>query len=182
MYSILYVTIIVFAALSSFNFYENVFAIELKSTDSLTNNFSNNLKSKIHNLISEALNGTNISSNTGNTVNTSSHLTNGSSLISSQVVISSSKSKIVSNNTSSTNDSKSTIKNQVITKNGVCSSEKVGGNGNDTLSSIGKCNDELTGGPGADKFTCGEGNDTIRDYNPKEGDIILDRQNCEKIL
>jgi len=88
----------------------------------------------------------------------------------------------VSINTSSTNDSKSTIKNQVIIKNGVCSSEKVGGNGNDILSSIGKCNDELTGGPGADKFTCGEGNDTIRDYNPKEGDIILDRPNCEKIL
>jgi hemolysin type calcium-binding protein len=180
--SILYVTIIAFASLSSFNFCENVFAIELKSTDSLTSNFSNNLKSKIHNLISDALNGTNISSNTDNTINTSSQLTNGSSLISSQVVISSSKSKIVSNNTSSTNDSKSTIKNQVITKNGVCSSEKVGGNGNDTLSSIGKCNDELTGGPGADKFTCGEGNDTIRDYNPKEGDIILDRPNCEKIL
>jgi hypothetical protein len=31
-------------------------------------------------------------------------------------------------------------------------------------------------------LTCGEGNDTIKDYNPKEGDIILDRQNCEKIL
>jgi hypothetical protein len=33
---------------------------------------------------------------------------------------------------------------------------------------------------GADKFTCGEGNDSIRDYGSKEGDVILDRQNCEK--
>jgi len=32
------------------------------------------------------------------------------------------------------------------------------------------------------KKSCAEGEDTIRDYNPEEGDIILDRQNCEKIL
>jgi Ca2+-binding RTX toxin-like protein len=73
------------------------------------------------------------------------------------------------------------IKDQVKTINGVCSSIKVGGNGNDTLVSSGKCNDELTGGPGADKFMCGQGNDTIKDYNPKDGDIILDRQECEKV-
>ena len=174
MYSILYVTIFTFAILSAFNSYVNVYAIELNSTDSITSNFSNNLKSKIHNLISEALNGT------SNTTNSSLLLSNGSALTSNQVVIST--STVVSNTTSNTNDSKSIIKNQVRTINGVCSSEKVGGNGNDTLSSIGKCNDQLTGGLGADKFTCGEGNDTIKDYNPKEGDIILDRQNCEKIL
>jgi len=40
----------------------------------------------------------------------------------------------------------------------------------------------LTGGKRADKFTCGEGNDRIRDYDSKECDVILDRQNCEKIL
>ena len=72
------------------------------------------------------------------------------------------------------------LKIKVTTINGVCNSIKVGGNGNDTLLSSGNCNDELTGGLGADKFTCGEGNDTIKDYNPKEGDVILDRQNCEK--
>jgi len=76
----------------------------------------------------------------------------------------------------------SIIKDKVTTINGVCNSVKIGGNGNDTLFSAGNCNDELTGGKGADKFTCGEGNDTIKDYNPKEGDIILDRQNCEKIF
>jgi hypothetical protein len=74
----------------------------------------------------------------------------------------------------------SMIKDQVRTINGVCTSVKVGGNSNDSLVSVGNCNDELTGGPGADKFMCGEGNDTIKDYNPKEGDIILDQQNCEK--
>jgi Ca2+-binding RTX toxin-like protein len=75
----------------------------------------------------------------------------------------------------------SIIKDRVTTVNGVCNSVKIGGNGNDTIFSAGNCNDELTGGKGADKFTCGEGNDTILDYNPKEGDIILDRQYCEKI-
>jgi Ca2+-binding RTX toxin-like protein len=56
----------------------------------------------------------------------------------------------------------------------MCSSEKVGGNDDDTLASSGKCNDQLTGGQGADKFICGEGKDTIKDYNSKEGDVILD--------
>ena len=54
--------------------------------------------------------------------------------------------------------------------------------GNDTLLFTGNCNDELTGGKGADKFTCSEGNDTIKDYDSGEGDVILDQQNCEKIL
>lgn len=230
--AIVYVTIITLSTLSVFNSTVNVYAIELNSTDSITSNFSNNLKSKIHNLISEALNGT---SNTSNIINTSSILTNGSSLASSHLVIS--KSNVMSNTTSNANGSKSIIKNQVTnplndsssisnssiqgngsnltssqvvvskskvmstmsssnggtgdgsiikdkvtTTNGVCNSIKIGGNGNDTLFSAGNCNDELTGGKGADRFTCGEGNDTIKDYNPREGDSILDRQNCEKIL
>jgi hypothetical protein len=43
----------------------------------------------------------------------------------------------------------------------------------------------LIGGLGADKFICGQGRygyDTVRDFNPEEGDIIVDPQNCEKIL
>jgi Ca2+-binding RTX toxin-like protein len=76
----------------------------------------------------------------------------------------------------------SLIKDKVTTINGVCNSEKIAGAGNDTLLSSGNCNDEITGGPGADKFRCGEGNDIIKDFNPKEGDVILDKQNCEKIL
>jgi Ca2+-binding RTX toxin-like protein len=86
------------------------------------------------------------------------------------------------NSNGSDGSSSSILKDQAKTINGVCNSIKVGGNGNDTLASSGNCNDELAGGPGADKFQCGEGNDTIKDYNPKEGDIILDKPNCEKIL
>ena len=164
--------IITLATLSIFNSYVTVFAIELNSTASMTNNFTKNLKSKINNLITNALNDTSILN--------SSSLSNGSNLTSSQVVIS--KSKVMS--TMSSNDSSegnSIIKDKVTTVNGICSSVKAGTNGNDTLSSAGNCNDELTGGKGADKFTCGEGNDTIKDYNSEEGDVMLDRQNCEKI-
>lgn len=79
-------------------------------------------------------------------------------------------------------DKNSTIKDKVTTINGVYNSEIVGGNANDALASSGNCNDELTGGAGADRFMCGEGNDTVRDYNPEVGDILLDKQNCEKII
>jgi Ca2+-binding RTX toxin-like protein len=81
---------------------------------------------------------------------------------------------------SNASDGDSMIKDKVTTINGICSSVKVGSNGNDTLSSSGNCNDEFTGGKGADKFTCGEGNDMVKDYNPEEGDIILDQENCER--
>jgi hypothetical protein len=52
----------------------------------------------------------------------------------------------------------------------------------DTLASSGVCNDQLTGGPGADKFICGEGLDTLRDFSSEEGDVIVDPQNCEKTI
>jgi hypothetical protein len=35
----------------------------------------------------------------------------------------------------------------------------------------------LTGGPGADTFVCGEGVDTVTDYNETEGDTKT--QDCE---
>jgi hypothetical protein len=150
-----------------------VSAIELNFTGDTTNNFTKNLKSKIDSLISMALNDT-------DSILNSSYITNGSNLTSKHVIISNNKvASVVSSNGS--DGSSSIIKDQVKTINGVCSSIKVGGNGNDTLASSGKCNDELTGGPGADKFMCGEGNDTVKDYNSKEGDVILDRQDCEKI-
>jgi hypothetical protein len=153
--------------------YRSALAAELNFTDISSSNFTKNLRSSINNLISNALN------ETGNTLN-SGLLTNGSNLTSSNIVISNNKvTSIINSNDSS---SSSIIKDQVKTINGVCTSTKVGGNGNDTLASSGNCNDELTGGPGADKFMCGEGNDTLRDYNSKEGDIILDKQNCENIL
>ena len=148
------------------------------NSSSISTGFSDNLKSKVQDLLSAPLNSTD------NIINSSTLLSDGSNLSSSQFIISKNKvtSTVNNNGSDSSSGSSSVIKNQVKTINGVCTSTKVGGNGNDTLASSGKCDDELTGGAGADKFTCGEGNDTIRDYNSEEGDVILDRQNCEKIL
>ena len=151
----------------------SVFAIELNFSDGIDSNFTDNLKSKINDLVSSALN------DTDNIVNSSIVLSNNSNLSSNQVVISSNKVVSTMNTNSSGN---SLIKDKVTTINGVCNSEKIAGAGNDTLLSSGNCNDEITGGSGADKFSCGEGNDIIKDFNPKEGDVILDKQNCEKIL
>ena len=149
----------------------------LNSSSSISTGFSDNLKSKIQDLISAAIN------NTDNIINSSTLLSNGSNMSSSQVIISKNKvTSTVNSNGSDSSSSSSVIKDEVKTINGVCTSTKVGGNGNDTLYSFGNCNDELTGGLGADNFTCGEGNDTIKDYNPKGGDVISDRQNCEKVL
>ncbi|HXV88040.1 MAG TPA: hypothetical protein VD710_02985 [Nitrososphaeraceae archaeon] len=176
MNAILYASIIAVAMLSIFNSHMPIFATELNLTDSMTNDFAQNMKSKINNLVTNALN------DTSNVLN-SSLLINDSNQTSNNVFISQNiVQSIIRSNASSGNDSSSIIKDKVTTTNGVCNSDKAGGNGNDTLYSSGNCNDMLTGGLGADKFTCGEGNDTIRDYNSKEGDIILDRQNCEEIL
>lgn len=153
----------------------DVLAAELNFTDISSSNFTKNLQSSINNLISNALN------DTDNIIN-SSLITNDSNLTSNNIMISKNKVTSIMNSNGSDSSSSSIIKDQVKTINGVCTSTKVGGNGNDTLISSGDCNDELTGGPGADKFMCGEGNDTIRDYNSKEGDTLLDKQNCEKIL
>jgi Ca2+-binding RTX toxin-like protein len=142
---------------------------------SISSGFSDILKSKIQDLISSALNGTD------NIMNSSTLHNNESNLSSSQLLVS--KNKVVSSIKSNSSDGGNyMVKDKVTTINGVCNSIKVGGNGNDSLYSSGNCNDELTGGLGADKFTCGEGSDTIKDFNPKEGDVILDKQNCEKIL
>lgn len=146
------------------------------NSSSISTGFSDNLKSKVQDLLSAALNSTD------NIINSSTLLSDGSNLSSSQFIISKNKVTSTVNSNGSDSSSSSVIKNQVKTVNGVCTSTKVGGNGNDTLASSGNCNDELTGGAGADKFTCGDGNDTIRDYNSEEGDVILDRQDCEKIL
>lgn len=145
------------------------------NSSSISTGLTDNLKSRIQDLVSDALN------DTDNVLNSSTLLSNLSNLSSSNIIISNNKVISTVNNTGSDDSSSSLVKNQIKTVNGVCSSTKVGGNGNDTLASSGNCNDELTGGLGADKFMCGEGNDTVRDYNSKEGDIILDKQNCENI-
>jgi hypothetical protein len=176
MNAILYASIIAVVMLSIFNLYIPVFATELNLTDSMTNDFAKNMKSEINKLVASGLN------DSSNVLN-SSLLTNVSNQTSNNVIVSQNTvQSFMKSNGSSVDDSISIIKDKVTTTNGVCNSDKVGGNSNDTLYSSGNCNDMLMGGLGADKFTCGEGNDTIRDYNSKEGDVILDRQNCEEIL
>lgn len=168
--------IIIFSSLTIFtsNSHLEISAVEPTPIKVATNNFTMDLKSKINNLISNAIN------DTDNILN-SSLLTNGSNLTSSNIVISNNKVISTVNSNDSDDSSSSIIKDQVKTINGVCTSTKVGGNSNDTLASSGNCNDEFTGGAGADKFMCGGGNDIVKDYNSKEGDILLDKQNCEKI-
>jgi hypothetical protein len=165
------ITLSIIAILTTF---VSVSAIELNIASDTTN-FTKNLKSKINDLISGTIN------DTDNIINSSTLLSNGSNLTSSNIIISKNKVMSIMNSNDSNTSSSSIIKDQVKTINGVCTSTKVGGNGNDTLASSGNCDDELTGGEGADKFQCGEGNDTIKDYNPKEDDVILDQENCEKI-
>lgn len=151
-----------------------IISSESGSVIATTSNFSENIKSRINNLISDSLN------DTGSLLNFTNLMNNGSNPTTNQLVLS---NKVISSiNSNGSNDGNSIVKDRVTTINGICNSEKVGGNGNDTLTSSGNCNDELTGGRGSDKFMCGEGNDTVRDYNSKEGDIILDKRNCEKIL
>jgi hypothetical protein len=155
--------------------YSNTVYSQPITMDSFSSNLNTDLKSKIDNLIEGKLNLT-----TG-LLNSSNILANDSNLTSTRMIISNNKvmSMIGDNDSSSGN---SMIKDKLTVTNGVCHSEKVGGNGDDILISSGDCDDQLTGGPGADKFTCGLGNDTVRDYNPEEGDAILDKDNCEKIL
>lgn len=179
--------IIIFSSLTIFtsNSHLEISAVEPTPTKVATNNFTMDLKSKINNLISNAINDTDNILNSSLLTNGSnlnfSLLTNGSNLTSSNIVISNNKVISTVNSNDSDGSSSSIIKDQVKTINGVCTSTKVGGNSNDTLASSGNCNDELTGGAGADKFMCGGGNDIVKDYNSKEGDILLDKQNCEKI-
>ena len=173
-----YVTVIVLAILSIFMLTSSFLPVLANQSSSInssmTTKFSDKLESRIQDLISNA------SNDSSTLLKSSSGIFNDSNLSSNQMIISS--NKIMSSISNNSTGSSSLVKDKVTTVNGLCNSEKVAGNGNDTLFSAGNCNDVLTGGPGADKFTCGEGNDTIKDYNPKEGDTILDQDNCEKIL
>lgn len=121
--------------------------------------------------ISEALNNSKSSSNASSAI-----LSNGSNVSSSQVIISNNQSVLASAGQDSF------IMNRIEVKNGQCTATKIGGSANETLSSQGVCNDQFTGGPGADKFICGQGTDTIRDFSPDDGDTIIDRQSCETVL
>ena len=142
-------------------------SLDLSSIDELTEDF----KERVEKIVSDAVN------NTKSAINSSSSVvSNGSNLSSSQIVISN------NGNVSASQGEGLLVLNQIKNENGACTATKIGGSANDTLSSEGVCNDQLTGGLGADKFTCGQGNDTIRDFSPDEGDTIVDRQSCETVL
>jgi plastocyanin len=117
----------------------------------------------------------------------------GSTVISSQSSSSSSGSSSMISSSSSNGNSQSVISNN----NGHGKSTICGGQGNDILSGGsgddiiygGKGNDKLfgnagndilIGGPGADHFDCGPGNDTIKDFNPSEGDTKTN--DCENVI
>ena len=142
----------------------------------LTEGLTENLTSQIGGIVSNAINNT---TNDTNSVMQSSTVVsdNQSDLTSSQIVISRG-----GNGSAADGNQNPSISRQVTTVNGVCTSNVAGGFSNDTLSSQGLCNDQLTGGPGADRFVCGEGTDTVRDFSQDEKDVIVDRQNCETIL
>ena len=142
-------------------------SLDLSSIDELTEDF----KERVEKIVSDAVNNTKSAVNS-----TSSVVSNGSNLSSSQIVISN------NGNVSASQGEGLLVLNQIKNENGACTATKIGGSANDTLSSEGVCNDQLTGGLGADKFTCGQGNDTIRDFSPDEGDTIVDRQSCETVL
>jgi hypothetical protein len=145
-------------------------AIELGSINEITDNITKNLNTEIEKIVSNALNNTNSIINA-----TSASISNNSNISSSQIIVSNNQ------NVSANATGGALIINQIESKNGQCSSNIVGGQGNDTVSSTGVCDDQLTGGLGADKFVCGQGRDTIRDFDSEEGDIIVDPENCEII-
>jgi hypothetical protein len=146
-------------------------SLDLGSIDEITENFTENLNSQVERIVSDAIN------NTQSALNSSSAIfSNGSNQSSNQIIISNNQ------DVSASSGGGSLILNQIRNENGLCMATKVGGSGNDTLTSAGVCDDQLTGGLGADKFTCGQGSDTIRDYSPDEGDTIIDRQSCETVL
>lgn len=155
----------------------NVLATESNSIGEITNDFATSLSDRINELVSNALNDTSSIINSSNTI-----LSNASNLTSNQIVVSNNKVSSFASNSNNSAGADSIILNQISTVDGVCTANSVGGAGNDTLASSGVCNDQMTGGPGADKFVCGEGTDTVRDFSSEEGDVIVDPQNCEKTL
>ena len=151
----------------------NAWALELKDLDDAITNFTRNLQNNISDKLSGVLNykidGLNI---------------NYQGAISSSILNNSNSTSNISSvqTIQSSNDHKGIVSSQTSVINGVCNNTLIGGDGNNTLSSSGNCNDHFNGGKGSDTFICGEGTDVIRDYNPNEGDILVDKENCETIL
>jgi hypothetical protein len=145
---------------------------ELEELGDTIANFTRNLQNNISNKLSDVLNyridGLNI---------------NYQGAISSNIFNSNATNNASSMQTiQSSNDGNGIVSSQTSIINGVCTNTLIGGDGNNTLSSSGNCNDHFTGAKGADTFICGGGRDVIRDYNPNEGDIIVDKGNCETVI
>jgi Ca2+-binding RTX toxin-like protein len=151
----------------------NASALELKELDdaiaNFTRNLQNNISDKISNVLNYRIDGLNINYQ-GAISSSIFNNSNSASTISSMQTIQSSENS----------DGIESSQTSII--NGVCNNTIIGGDGNNTLSSSGNCNDHFSGGKGADTFICGGGTDMIRDYNPNEGDILVDKENCETIL
>ena len=150
----------------------NAWALELGELNDTIANFTRNLQNNISNKLSDVLNykidGMNI---------------NYQGAISSNIFNSNATNNASSMQTiQSSNDGSGIVSSQTSIINGVCNNTLIGGDGNNTLSSSGNCNDHFNGGKGADTFICGGGTDVIRDYNPNEGDTLVDKENCETIL
>jgi Ca2+-binding RTX toxin-like protein len=151
----------------------NAWALELGELDDAVANFTRNLQNDIFDKLPDVLNyridGLNINYQ-GAISSSILNNSNSTNNISSMQTIQSSK------------DSDGIESSQTSIINGVCTNTLIGGDGNNTLSSSGNCDDQYTGGKGADTFICGGGTDVIRDYNPNEGDITVDEENCETVL
>jgi hypothetical protein len=150
----------------------NAWALELGELDdaiaNFTRNLQNNISDKVSNVLNNRIEGLNI---------------NYQGAISSNIFNSNATNNASSMQTiQSSNGDKGIVSSQTSVTNGVCTNTLIGGDGNNELSSSGDCDDLFTGGKGADTFTCGAGMDIIRDYNPNEGDVIVDKENCETIL
>jgi hypothetical protein len=150
----------------------NAWALELGELNDTIANFTRNLQNNISNKLSDVLNykidGMNI--NYQGAISSNIFNSNATNNASSMQTIQSSR------------DDKGIVSSQTSVINGVCTNTLVGGDGKNELSSSGDCDDLFTGGKGADTFICGGGTDVIRDYNPNEGDVIIDKENCETIL
>jgi len=151
----------------------NAWALELGELDDAVANFTRNLQNIISDKVSNVLNynigGLNINYQGAISSSIFNNRNSTNNLSSMQTI-------------QSSNDDKGIVSSQTSVINGVCTNTLIGGDGNNTLSSSGDCDDQLTGGKGADTFSCGVGMDIIRDYNPNEGDVIIDKENCETIL
>ena len=151
----------------------NAWALELGDLDdaiaNFTRNLQNNISDKVSNVLNYRIEGLNI---------------NYQGAISSSIFNNSKSTNNLSSmqTIQSSNDDKGIVSSQTSVINGVCTNTLVGGDGKNELSSSGDCDDLFTGGKGADTFICGGGTDVIRDYNPNEGDVIIDKENCETIL